>query len=616
MTQKAETQSHVAPRVQRFLLLAFAAGLVLGGAAVWQFARSAPPRELRYTPITFDPGVTTTPALSPDGNLLVYATDRDGGRNLDLYVQPLRGGDPARLTWTPEDESDPSFSSDGTAIAYSSTRNEGGIYLIPALGGTPRLLAAEGHNPRFSPRENLIAYWTGAPGALLDSGAKTYVAPLDGGTPRQIRADFSAVQRPVWSPDGQRLIVWAVAPGDGLPADRADFWITSLEHDRAERVELAGPVARAGGSLTLIDDMLWTDQGLVFSMRIGWVRNIFRCRLTPGGKVQGELVRLAGGIASAEFPTLARDGQMVFASGTQRFDVWGLQLDANRGVTHGTPYRITDSTAPAEHPAVSPDGTRALYATPRNGTSQVWLKDLAKGEEHVVASGPNASYPVWLRNGAGIAFTQKLARRSDVYLLDLASGAAKKVYEGGHFWDLNSTATLALAVAADTTSKDLLLVDLATGKASVLARPAPGASLEQATYSPDDSWVTFAETASQGNSQIYLIHPRGSSEISRSDWIPLMDSRHWVNCPRFSPDGKVLYFTLDQAGKRSIQAVPVDTISGKPQAQPLTVFESSLPAFGLSGVNPRSLNIGVARDKIILLMRQSLSNLWRTTPLP
>ena len=109
-------------------------------------------------------------------------------------------------------------------------------------------------------------------------------------------------------------MVWGVAPGEGLPADRADFWVTGLDRDRAEPAGLVGPVSRAGGTLGAIEDMSWTEQGLVFSMRSGWVRNVYRCRMTPGGKARGDLVRLAGGTASAEFPAVSREGQMVFAA--------------------------------------------------------------------------------------------------------------------------------------------------------------------------------------------------------------------------------------------------------------------------------------------------------------
>ena len=600
------------PHATRVALSSLALGLLFGGFAAWRFFLPAPPRDLRYTPITFDPGVTTTPAISPDGRLVAYASDRDGGHNLDLYVQQFRGGDPARLTWSKDNESDPSFSADGTAIAYHSTQDGGGIYVIPSLGGTPRLLAPGGRNPRFSPQGNLVAYWTGLRDALEEGQAKAFVVSIAGGAPRQIRADFPVVQRPVWSPDGQRLMVWGVAPGEGLPADRADFWVTGLDRDRAEPTGLVGPVSRAGGTLGAIEDMSWTEQGLVFSMRSGWVRSVYRCRMTPGGKARGDLVRLAGGTASVEFPAVSREGQMVFASGTERFDVWGLPLDANRGKALGPHYRITNSTAPAQYPTVSPDGRRVLYATPRNGTSQIWMKDLAKGEESVIAPGPNASFPIWLHGGAGVAFVQKLSQRSVEYLVDLSTAQTRKVYEGGFFWDLNQASRVALAQAGDSNQNDILAVDLKTGRSAVILRAVPGAPLMQANFSPDDEWIVFLADTGPGTAQIHAARANGFAEIPRSQWMPVTDGRQKVDKPRFSPDGKSIYFTRDDDGSRVIRAVRFDPRSGQTQGDSFTVFDPDQSRLTLWGVNPRSLEIGIAKDKLVMLLAESTSNLWRT----
>ena len=112
---------------------------------------------------TTDTGLSTDPALSPDGKLLAYASDRAGNGNLDIWVRQVGGGEPMPLTQDPADDREPTFSPDGTMIAFRSERDGGGIYVVSALGGTPRLVAParEPQRPRFSPDGSQIAYGSG-----------------------------------------------------------------------------------------------------------------------------------------------------------------------------------------------------------------------------------------------------------------------------------------------------------------------------------------------------------------------------------------------------------------------------------------------------------------------
>ena len=93
--------------------------------------------------------------------MIVYASDRAGDGQLDLWLQRTAGGRPIRLTDDPADDREPDFSPDGSLIVFRSNRAGGGVYVMPTSGGDARLVAEKGRRPRFSPDGRRVAYWTG-----------------------------------------------------------------------------------------------------------------------------------------------------------------------------------------------------------------------------------------------------------------------------------------------------------------------------------------------------------------------------------------------------------------------------------------------------------------------
>jgi DNA-binding winged helix-turn-helix (wHTH) protein len=182
----ATTTDTAAPRRWRILgasLLLGALMLLASTAFLVYKGRNAPasPRQRTLTRLTFDDGLQFGPAWSPDGQYIAYSSDRGG--KLDIWVQQVSGGDAVQVTKGPGHNWQPDWSPDGKYIAYRSERGDGGIYIVPALGGAglERKIAAFGFHPRWSPDSAQILF--DAQFTPIDSRHRFYVTRLDGSAP-------------------------------------------------------------------------------------------------------------------------------------------------------------------------------------------------------------------------------------------------------------------------------------------------------------------------------------------------------------------------------------------------------------------------------------------------
>jgi WD40-like Beta Propeller Repeat len=113
-----------------------------------------------------------------------------------------------------------SFSPDGSKVVFATS---GGMYTVDADGGTPRILAEGGADPTFSPDGTKIAYFE-----FRDKPGHTLRVMNADGTGDRVLLDSQAVncRRPIlllpaWSPDGTQ-IAFSCSPESGIRVVGAD----------------------------------------------------------------------------------------------------------------------------------------------------------------------------------------------------------------------------------------------------------------------------------------------------------------------------------------------------------------------------------------------------------
>jgi DNA-binding winged helix-turn-helix (wHTH) protein len=366
-TPAVKPKIRLAPAVAIALAAAVLAvvGFLLWAFRFWHWTRQG---ETTLVQLTSGTGLTMDPAISPDGKLLAYVSDRADGRNLNIWIQQLApAGTAVQLTHFDADTSQPSFSPDGSKIVFRSTDNGGGIYVMPTIGGEPTRLAPGGRSPRFSPDGRWIAYWTGVPNTTVLTGGEggaIYVLPTTGGQPRRLGAGLHYAANPVWSPDSKRLM--AFCPD---ASDEYVWCVISMHAEPSSRTSIFDSLKRQGFSIgrnRIPRVSQWTPGSILFSAVYGDAFNVWRMPVSDEGRSLGPAERLTSGTTLEASPLLTPTGNVIFASLNLVQSIWSLPLDANSARITGDLKKITDGPTEAQ-PSISLDGRKLAYVVNQNG---------------------------------------------------------------------------------------------------------------------------------------------------------------------------------------------------------------------------------------------------------
>ena len=145
------------------------------------------------------------PAFSPDGERVVFSSDRSG--NLDIWEVSVRTGAVRRLTEDASDDWDPGFTPDGRLLWSSGRSGHLEVWFAEADGSSPRRVTDDGQdaeNPTATP-DGWVVYSSGH-----EKKAGIWKVRLDGSGATRLVAGASGV--PDVSPDGR----FAAFPGRRL----------------------------------------------------------------------------------------------------------------------------------------------------------------------------------------------------------------------------------------------------------------------------------------------------------------------------------------------------------------------------------------------------------------
>ena len=146
------------------------------------------------------------PSLSPDG-ATVYFSSRQSG-NFEIYSIDSNGNNLQRLTNGIGALYAPELSPDGSTIIFTNHGN--GLWVMDADGGNPRALTfRDDIDPTWSPDGSMIAFASNRSGTR-----QLYVASANGKNVNQVTDLNNMGGRSSWSPDGKRLAFYRGPAGE------------------------------------------------------------------------------------------------------------------------------------------------------------------------------------------------------------------------------------------------------------------------------------------------------------------------------------------------------------------------------------------------------------------
>jgi serine/threonine protein kinase len=295
--------------------------------------------------ITVGAGQEIFPSLSPDGQSVVYASRSSG--TWDIYLQKV--GEPEAVNLTPDGrhvDLAPVFSPDGTRIAFSSSREGEGIFVMDTDGRNIIRVTPDGYNPAWSPDSKEIA--VGEDRIFDYEGrnqihSRLFAVNVQTGA-RRLITNGDAVQ-PNWSPHGHRIAYWGVHKGG-----QRDIWT----------------VPASGGEPVVVTfdrqvdwNPVWSRDGkyLYFLSDRGGSMNLWRAPIDElSGKVVGQIEPATLPSANSQHISFSADGRtLVYVETNRRENTWQVPFDPVAARVTGKAVQLTHGIRRYSQPDLSPD---------------------------------------------------------------------------------------------------------------------------------------------------------------------------------------------------------------------------------------------------------------------
>jgi Tol biopolymer transport system component/DNA-binding winged helix-turn-helix (wHTH) protein len=502
-----------------------------------RWARLAPspqgPPLQRIEQITSSAAADLWPSFSPDGSEIAFSSNRTG--HFEIYTRSLAaGGTERQITADNQDNIQPAWSPDGRDLAFVA-KVRGGIGLIPASGGPIRYLTDSGSDPHWSPDGKTLVYRSTNLNTVREVASwNSYLLLVDrdGSAPRPLTHAGNprgGHNYPRWLPDGRHVIFAAPGKSAAQAPWIVDVRTGALDHPVVNMNIVSYPA-------------LTRDPSYLYFVGAGRREpmGLWRARMGRDWTTQPPEPVSAATVAWPRDLAITADGaHIAFSQEMVRSAIWSVPINGS-GVATGDPKAVTQGHSFRDSsPAFSPDGSRLAYTSYRQGGNvMVYVSNADGSSAAPISPADQNSYdPDWFGKEL-ICGYEATTKHVNSYSFSSLQGPPKQLklkldLERSARIRVSPDGTRLVAQTGTPDSYQLVIEDLNTGTLHP-ATPA-GRSIGFPAWSPDGRWIAAQERIQDSTRLVILPADGGEIRTLVSDPV-----ESWANS--WSPDGNRIAF--------------------------------------------------------------------------
>ncbi|WP_113651504.1 S41 family peptidase [Pedobacter namyangjuensis] len=474
------------------------------------------------------------PTVSNNNIAFVY-----GG---DIWVANRDGSNPRRLTVNPAVEQSPIFSPNGKMIAFTGNYDgNNDVYVIPVEGGAPKRIT-------YHPSGDLVKGWLND-NELYFTATRDYNYAL---SPRMHRIKLDGTdEKALPMPEATQ----------GSPSADQRYWAYIKNTDPTDRSNVAFKRYRGGGmpQIWIFDTQTKNTEiittGSANNVKPQWVGN--KVYFLSDRELTLNLFSYDTKSKKIEKVTNYKDydiKSLTGSNGTLAFEQAGkihlLDVATNKittlkiSVQADAPYKrnhYVDLANSIRNYDISPKGVRALFES----RGEIFSVPKEKGDARNISNSPGSfeKYPGWSPDGKYISYLSDKNGKYQLVLQNQVSKTTEYLNLGdSHFYFQPVWSPDSKKLFYGDSHLNLYYIDINDKKPILVKQDNLGShtnrtyNVLQPTWSPDSKWISYVATLPNSVSAIYLYN------IDKKSHTQITDGMSGAANPSFSRDGKYLFF--------------------------------------------------------------------------